>query len=133
MLRYSSSSVPFMAIRSSLRSRGRSYAVVNAIERCGKPDMVFHAVLRYPSVRNRILDRNLPVRKLSIGFAVVRLVLGKLLRKRRKKSDTTFFKMEPDWCEGMSLLVNLMTLRKGGRFLFWARPLKTGGKQGRMC
>ena len=41
-------------------SSGRSHAVVNAIERCGKPDMVFHTVLRYPSVRNRLLDRNIP-------------------------------------------------------------------------
>ena len=51
MLWLSFSSVPFVAIISSLRSRSRRNAVVNAIERCGKPDMVFHAVLRYPSVR----------------------------------------------------------------------------------
>ena len=31
------SSGPFVAIISSLRRRSHSYAVVNAIERCGKP------------------------------------------------------------------------------------------------
>jgi len=67
-LRLSSSSVPFMVIISSLRSRGRSHAVGNAIERCGKPDMVFHAVLRYPSVRNRMWDRNILICKLSIAL-----------------------------------------------------------------
>ena len=52
--------VRFAVQISSLRRRGRSHAVVNAIERCGKPDVVFHAVLRYSSVRNRVLDRNIP-------------------------------------------------------------------------
>jgi len=42
-----------------------------------------------------------------------------MLRKRRKKSDSTFFKMEPDWREGMSLLVNLMTLPPHGAASFF--------------
>ena len=46
--------------------------------------MVFHAVLRYRSVRNRMLDRNIPARKLSIGFAVGRLVLGKCYENEEK-------------------------------------------------
>ena len=56
-----------MVIISSLRSRGRSHAVVNTIERCGKPDMVFHAVLRYPSVQEPDWIIN-PVWQLSISL-----------------------------------------------------------------
>ena len=79
-----------MVIISSLRSRGRSHAVVNAIERCGKPDMVFHAVLRYPSVRNRMLDRNIPVRKLSMALLWADWCLGNCYENEEKNLTPPF-------------------------------------------
>ena len=79
-----------MVIISSLRSRGRSHAVVNAIERCGKPDMVFHAVLRYPSVRNRMLDRNIPARKLSMALLWAGWYLGSCYENEEKNLTPPF-------------------------------------------
>ena len=79
-----------MLIIPSLPSRSRSYAVVNAIERCGKPDMVFHAVLRYPSVRNHIWDRNIPVRKLSMALLWAGWYLGNCYENEEKNLTPPF-------------------------------------------
>lgn len=85
--------------------------------------MVFHAVLRYPSVRNRMLDRNNPVHKLTMALLWAGLSLGNCYENEEKESDSTYFKMEPDWREGMSLLVNLMTLSAGIFFCARLFPL----------
>jgi len=57
---------------------------VTQIERYGKPNMVFYAVLRYPSVRNRMLDRNIPVRKLSMALLWADWCLGNCYENEEK-------------------------------------------------
>ena len=74
-----------MVIVSSLRSRGRSHAVVNAIERCGKPDMVFHAVLRYPSVRETGLDHRILPGNCPSAWCCGQMTVVEIITKSKKK------------------------------------------------
>ena len=83
----------------------------------GEPDMVFHAVLRYPSGRNRKQDHIIPVRKLSMALRWAGWHLGNCY-ENEKKNWLYLFKMEPDWIGGMTLFVKLHDIGLKTRLFF---------------